>query len=436
MNYVRYARCDGGIWSTSGNVINEPIRWPSTYSAYAYANVRHSFEADKGVTGKKPSGVKPVNPYSYKLSGSSADESEPPAMFSSLTASGTWQVGMAGVKRGTASYYSNPGLLAAGVTDPLRPGEQLPGTLYVPPIGIDLGSPDHDQMEAYNDAAGKGFDALTNLGELPETVEMFIKAGRTITSIWRSAVKVARGNPRGTQELKKLLNTPIGTMANNWLAARYGIVPLVGTVSDFRSYLNSDQGGATVRGSKQRSDLVVNRSQSQFVHGVHLGHRLIGEGIRTESISTRRRCFFGLKNQWQSTSGLVINPVTTAWELTTLSFVIDWFVSIGTQLEYASYYHTTSPLWGGIVSTVKRTIELAYSERYIRVPGEYDGWTFTTSNGSHRLTYESVGYSRISAVNPTPYQAPTVYMRLNASKIVDLVTLMKQRLPTKGRFRV
>ncbi|DAD51025.1 TPA_asm: maturation protein [ssRNA phage SRR6960551_8] len=187
------------------------------------------------------------------------------------------------------------------------------------------------QETARNKALGKLYDQIknsevslnTSVGEGRETFEMLhgiVKKFRT--EKFRTLVV-------STQELiRALKKDPRGTVSSGWLGWQVGWKPFLQDVDNIFSHFTSLQTQPYldfVGAAKARSSEIENASKSS--------------GGVTETFVGSYRYEFGVKyritdltlfNTWQL--GLVARP-TLLWELTRLSFVVDYFVNIGQYLE-------------------------------------------------------------------------------------------------------
>lgn len=109
------------------------------------------------------------------------------------------------------------------------------------------------------------------------------------------------------------------------------------------------------------------------------------------------------------------NPLQTGWELIPLSFVVDWFVSVGKSISAASF--------------------LAYQSKYSASVGQYVKVTKSVistlrNNASVNGTWVQTGDCVASLEVRTPCSVPLVphfSLNLNATKVFDLVGLLVQR---------
>jgi len=156
------------------------------------------------------------------------------------------------------------------------------------------------------------------------------------------------GNARGMKGLKKAWN-----MANRnglagpkllselWLEYRYGWLPLIGDIeaslNAYARYVASNPRVLTVTASASKSDLVVTNINNLSVITV-------GKRAGVKSTHTKTRCRIGLHyhvsnplKSMFSQLGLT-SPISLGWELIPFSFVVDWFLPIGSALNAASAF--------------------------------------------------------------------------------------------------
>lgn len=115
---------------------------------------------------------------------------------------------------------------------------------------------------------------------------------------------------------------------------------------------------------------------------------------------------------------LQFNPLATSWELVPLSFVMDWFVSVGKAISAVSFLSAQSNYFAckGFRVEVFRRLEMYIDETF----GDY------VSGDWHAVVNSRASYEvRDPCTVPI---TPHLTCRLNAFKIVDLGALISQRL--------
>jgi hypothetical protein len=171
---------------------------------------------------------------------------------------------------------------------------------------------------------GHTFNAAVFLGEAKESLEMITNTARSLAqAIWY----VKRGNFDAALRHFRLKHRPphmdaSKTFAHNWLQLKYGWMPLV---SDAR-----EAAIALAAITNRPAKFAVNASRSAFVGLVS------SNSIRsvTVTVMQRKRYKYYLTEDYSPMSGLgFTDPLPVAWELIPYSFVVDWFLPVGSYLE-------------------------------------------------------------------------------------------------------
>lgn len=254
------------------------------------------------------------------------------------------------------------------------------------------------------------YDLLSELGELPETVRMFhdlvkslkkpvelvkkhkefLKKAQKWDQNWQKELSKLRKryekarsveskkvlklkydilfkkqNPFGwsfrrkkKESLLGYAKTGIDKATETWLLYRYGLMPLWYSARDIMSAMHKrSQVYKTNRGKT-----VTNRKEVLGSYGLGVGfvvpftRTTIAyeiEWSETDRV-TYKQCFDG--NVLGRLIG--INPLVTAWELTTLSFVVDWFIQVGDFLQAISpsYAQQTEVVYSRKIKGTVRTV--------------------------------------------------------------------------------
>lgn len=248
------------------------------------------------------------------------------------------------------------------------------------------------------------FDALTFLSELRKTIEMFLKLGSKLLRLLRdpkfewSAIVKAYKSDRGK------------SAADQWLEERYGWRTLIYDIEDF-------------------NDALKNLNHERSRRKERAGYKNSWTKLTTSTDSDPRRV---LTNKWLHTyevsaRGSVVadiepirfqfNPLVTGWELIRFSFVIDWFISVGASLGALSFLilQNNYVAAGGI--QIKDTL------RFEREA--------TATAGNYFTKFECLveSYSLYTLRSPCPVTTlPQIRLRLDTSKVIDLVALVIQTL--------
>jgi hypothetical protein len=233
-----------------------------------------------------------------------------------------------------------------------------------------------------------GWDALTFIAELKQTLAMF----RSIA----------------TRLIDKLRS---GKLEDIWLEGRYGWRTLyfdIIEVSEMLSNLDCD-----------RKRFMESAGITHEVRKAYNMPYVLG-GAGTYSCSYVDDWSVGLR-------GTVVadvtppkfrfNPITTAWELVRLSFVIDWVLNIGQALSALSFLLISHKHYsaGGIKVILQRSVSVGNF-------APASGWTGSIS-GSAYAKYE---WTRREPASVSLF--PQYLVRLDFYKILDLLALIVQAI--------
>jgi len=239
-----------------------------------------------------------------------------------------------GTQHSWTSYRSPPSVHTSTISGPLQPGTNWVAWAWLTPAND----------EAYNKALGKLVDKLrdselnvaTSVGEARETLEMLTgiaQGAARALSLLRKAKRSAAGRRELSQLLRSFgrgfLDNPLQQAGSAWLAWSVGVAPLLADVENWRNHVLSDRDPKL----RFRLDSRASTYQKDFAT---LSVRDHDWRIEMEH---RHRVEFGAEfevtdlhqfENWRA--GLTSRP-TLVWELTTLSFVVDYFYNIGQYLE-------------------------------------------------------------------------------------------------------
>lgn len=168
-----------------------------------------------------------------------------------------------------------------------------------------------------------------SLGEYRETFRTIATAAQRLTKAARAA---RRKDPKGvvrhlfgTNASKRWRDIPKDA-SSAWLGYSYGVAPIVQTVYDsFTKYKT----GLSIPNKRSL------RTSMLFTHSVD---STVAQYYRANCELTTRgyaKIIYGVTNPVTATmQGLnLTNPAMVAWELTPLSFIVDWFVPIGSFIQ-------------------------------------------------------------------------------------------------------
>lgn len=169
---------------------------------------------------------------------------------------------------------------------------------------------------AISEANSGVYDLLTEIGEFKSTISFVFG---TLGEILRLSAQLKKDMFRARSRPKATLASIANEISSLWMAYRYAVMPLAYSADDVLDYMSSTfMPYATVRqGSSESYDL-----------------ELPSGWVASAPIKTIDRCYvktrFGLE---LALHNLKFNPLSTAWELVPLSFVVDWVLNVGDYLS-------------------------------------------------------------------------------------------------------
>jgi hypothetical protein len=294
-----------------------------------------------------------------------------------------------------------------GKIDPLY----ITGQSYIPEYTPSYSDTSYAVINAIASAKTPDWDLTTFFGELPETVSMLADIYGYFHKKLRRAARDARRRETKKSRRQKRDYDPqraLDILSSRWLAGRYGLRPLV---YDVQSIVNALKHKSEGRISRKSYRHVVPISFEETHVQTYTGNSIWTTVRKREGTCTYRAvCFYK-----DDMTAIGANPVITAYELTKLSFVLDWFFDIGSWLQ------AISPRVGYTGLGISISVTRAYTDTYdTTVVG--DGlWTYSLAPG--RETTNSHFHER-SLYFDIPL--PSIQVNLNAFKIADLAALAFQ----------
>jgi hypothetical protein len=211
------------------------------------------------------------------------------------------------------------------------------------------------QNEIFIDLLGKVADQKVNLAvalaEGRKTADMILGSAKRISNAYRA---FRRGNFR---EVAKQLDITPSRVHKNWLAYKYGWMPILMDVKGGAEALAQHHVGRPLRFS------VKGTRSASFERGEIVPVPIYGaQGTKnrvltlTGGVTVRGYMYLEITNPNTSTLqqlGLT-NPALVAWELVPFSFVFDWFISVGDYLKGLTALHGVAVRrsgWSRVIDT-------------------------------------------------------------------------------------
>lgn len=286
------------------------------------------------------------------------------------------------------------------------------GTFSLPdPLLRDLSSDiDAVMLSACASARESIHDTLTELAEFRGTVDTFVSLVKRFGKLKKKVVQ------RAWELTKRSKGLNIAdAMTTAWLEFRYAWMPMVYSLKDIQEALSTIERGS-VRGrarsvvdlsdSKTTVDPLRDSGRASYTSTTTItGHVTIrGYAVGTFSTGGGR---FGF------------DPLLTAWELITLSFVVDWFIDIGSWLQ------TYSPFAEGGLTNTGYSLKYEFERSHTGNSSYYgqliDGFRTTGGGSAGTYTEKIERYVRVPA---SPPFFPAFQPDLNWKRGLDLVSLI------------
>lgn len=235
-----------------------------------------------------------------------------------------------------------------------------------------------------------GFDALTFVAELADIRKLL------------------------TSGIKRLLSLKLPNnwkqIANDWLEWRYGwrqILFDIRNIEELIDNFNNKRTRYSEHVGYQYTDTTTNSSDYDW--GMLVSNTLLTNKI---TVSCRGSVVADI-----DIPKLSLNPFVTAWEVIPLSFVVDWFVTVGRTISALSFLVFNSNYTASCGSKV--TSDYTYEISLKNVDAG-------VSSATVSLVGHSVNTLEVRLPSSVPY-FPRFTMNLNTFKILDLLGLMIQR---------
>jgi len=179
--------------------------------------------------------------------------------------------------------------------------------------------------------AAQSYDLLTEIAQMSDIPKTILGITKDIYSIYRKLRSrhgydaLKRASTFLPIDLLKHHNKVFRKIGDEWLGYRYGIMPLVYSIHDIVKTINR---GQEIRTRKSRT--ITPTMTDQILPGPSNTYLVTDV---TGSVTLRGEVFqFFSSNEIARLSGVGINPIVTAWEMIPYSFVLDWFVDVGSYL--------------------------------------------------------------------------------------------------------
>lgn len=222
-----------------------------------------------------------------------------------------------------------------------------------PSDGFDTSQADAKAIaKLYDTIKSSEVNLSTTIGEGRETLVMLAPLARSIMRTYRQLKKLKKKPVRARSAIgrvaeaslgklpaagqalaRELRDNPLQTVGGLYLGWSVGLAPLLNDLENLRKHVLSDAQKDLVISAKGRSGLGSEPTYTKFDVYNSYGRKFSFRGRRMQRVEygvTFKIIDTHAFENWRA--GLAFR-VTTAWELVTLSFVVDYFVKMGEFLE-------------------------------------------------------------------------------------------------------
>ncbi len=311
-----------------------------------------------------------------------------------------------------------------------------PYTGYTPqvylsfPSEVSFGLSSNDVLKALNglisEAKGHSWNMAVDLAQGRQTVGMAVNAlgsfGRSIMALKHGDFATAARQLGVSPKPTRLKTTDV---SGRWLELQYGWLPTLSSVYEASKAYEAITNGPRIAKFKASISKfqVIDHSPSPGVCFAKQKYRLSRTYTLEQSEDLSEQRSLGL-----------YDPLSVAWELVPYSFVVDWFVPIGTYLSNLNQLSSLKGRW--LVSQRLGTEgELSWSwyggkSTYIfcgyhGFSHRYDGMSHTPS-----ITRNGAVYSRSPLSGPPPLPFPSISglpEAMSPKRILNAISLAHQR---------
>lgn len=252
----------------------------------------------------------------------------------------------------------------------------------------------------------RGWDGLTFFAEFHQVLRMFKEVLPRVISILGKAFRMFRSG-----HLRQLGFESIDA----YLQTRYGWRILMYDIEDINNLISHAKEKRRTRVKERGGGDITHVDDNSYT--VSGGHTLSVSDVTTYEIMGRCSIIADF-----TPSRIQINPVVTAWEIVPYSFVLDWFLNIGSALEALSFLYLNNKYTSSVGARIDVTREVSIIPS-AGLPVWQSG--FYSNFGDISVNESWVLKGRVPrSVQYLPYWG----VDLSPFKVLDLIALMFQRL--------
>ena len=264
--------------------------------------------------------------------------------------------------------------------------------------------------KAFANVSANESNALLWAGEARESIKMFYDIGKRLYELVRATADQRKAYLKGKLSIKEAQSMTLGLL--------YGLVPLSEAFEQWRKGLLKilPKGRQTFRGFNTHSDR-TSYSYEELIHNWKI------DIFVTETIDSNVRAGVLADIDPPPVTVLtLLEPravVSTAYALSRLSFVVDWFINVGNWLCSWSPTVGTNILSSWVVIETEQKITAR--NKWLPVLNDWEKTQSVSGNGTATISLKRKLRIPVSPSN-RPY-LPSVDVNLNIDKIFALILL-------------
>lgn len=293
----------------------------------------------------------------------------------------------------------------------------------VPGVSIET-EIDQALTRAWANTDDNNFTSLASLGELKETISGIKDMGLRLFRL----MKFLRKLDDGKAWRMYLRGAKAGDLADRYMELRYSIRPLIFEIKQLAAALDKPRfevgGRQTFRGYSTDSNRVEDTwtalnvvGQDEFSTTYHR--------VSTREVKVRAGVLVQVKSShWLDRWGFD-DILETAWELTRLSFVVDWFLNIGQKIAAFTPEFGLVPLasWYVVEDVQCKMKEIIATSRKFTSPPLINELVVYQVQG---CKCEDNRIVRYRVPNPRLDILPTFKIKLDLFKVADMLVILNQ----------
>lgn len=265
-----------------------------------------------------------------------------------------------------------------------------------------------------------------SVGEGPETLRFMVQALKRLATLL-AILDNKKAKLQAIRTLRKMSPKQyVSAIQDIWMEFRYAIRPLVFEIAAAIKLLAELQKPEryTSRDYASAKASVTDNSVYYMPGTSELSYNVMSKE------TTKYKCRSGVLYSANDDSAYdMVNllgldkPISTIWELTTLSFVMDWVFSLG---DYIAQWEGNSSLTV-LGAWTTETLELSNTARATSTTCNWENFGYSnvecTVGGDGMTTANRIYKRRL--VDQTRPTFPAFNLKLNASKLIDLLAITK-----------